>query len=238
MKYLIPLAFVVVPALALAQPAARVPAPATLQVTGAATVSQLPDRVYIDIGVTTQSSHPQTAAQSNASRVSKVLAALRAAAGPGAVLTTINYAIQPRYRYHNDGTPPTLTGYTVSNVVRVQLDTLQRIGRVIDAASATGANLQQNLRFALRDPEAVRLRALARAAVRARHAAETLAAALDLRIIRIVSVRQIGGSAMPPTPRIYAMAIRAQRVSTPIQSGRIDVTVRVTLTVAVARKSE
>lgn len=238
MNRLFGLAFIAVPALALARPAAHTQAPASLEVTGQAAVWTAPDRAFIDVGVTTEASDPPTAAQRNAVRVSRVTAALRRAAGPGAVLKTINYSIQPQYRYHAHGQSRTLTGYAVRNWVQVQLDTLARIGRVIGAASTAGANLQQDLRFSLRHPEAVQLRALAQAAAHAHAAAETLAAALGLRIVRIISVRQVRVGASSPRPRIYRMGIRAAPGAAPIQPGLIRVTARVILTVAVAHKSE
>lgn len=237
MTRLLLLALAIAPPLALARPLSLVRGPATVQVSAQAIVSSAPNRVYIDVGVRSEARRPDAAAADNAARVAEVIRAVRKAAGPGTRLTTADYSLAPQYQYHPNGKPPTLTGYTVTNIVRVRLDTLERIGAVIDAANAAGANMQQNLRFALRDPEAARLRALAQAAHRARAAARAVAAALDLRIVRIVSVRQTGVSVEPPgPPRLYEQAIRVRRASpvTPIESGGIRVTANISLTVAVA----
>lgn len=236
MKPLTLLALVLAPALALAGPTTGARAPATVQVSARATVSRAPDRVYIDVGVRAEARSPQAAAADNAARLATVIAAVRKASGPDAQLTTANYSVSPQYEYHRNGKPPTLTGYAVTNLVRVRLDDLQRIGAVIDAANGAGANMQQNLRFALRDPEAARLRALAQAARRARESARALAAALGLRIVRIVSVREDGVAISPRSPVIHGQAIRAQpaRLPTPIEAGGIPVTANVSLTVAVA----
>ncbi len=233
MNRLVPLALVLMPALALAGPHGAAGSPATLQVSAQGTVSRAPDRVYIDVGVQTQARRPKVAAADNAARVARVISAVRKAAGPGAQLKTTNYTVAPQYQYHTNGKPPTLTGYVVTNLVRVRLDDLEHIGAVIDAAAGSGANVQQNLRFALRDPEAARLRALAQAARRAQKAAHALATALGLRIVRIVSVRQMGVSVVPPRPRMYMQAVRAQRRPTPIESGGIHVTANISLIVAV-----
>ncbi len=230
MKCLTLLVFAVAPVLAWASTRPLT----TLRVAAEATVSQMPDRVYLDVGVRTDSRHSQAAASRNADLTSKVLAAVRRAAGPGARLTTSNYSVVPQYRYDNDGRPPTLTGYEVSNVVRIRLNDLMRVAQVIDAATVAGANLQHNLRFALRDPQAARLRALARAARRARADASTLAAALGLRIVRIVSARETGAAAPPPSPRIYSQAVRMQPRATPIEWSAIHVTAGVGLTVVAA----
>ena len=80
------------------------------------------------------------------------------------------------------------------------------------------------------------MQALAQAAQRARQAARALAAALGLRIVRVVTVRESGAPVVPPGPVIHSQAIRMARMApaTPIESGRIRVTAGVNLTVAVA----
>jgi uncharacterized protein YggE len=236
MKHLRLSALALAPALALAGPAAAARPASTLQVGARATVSRAPDRVYIELGVRTEARRPTAATAQNAVRVAAVVAAVRNAAGPGARLATADYSVAPQYQYHNDGKAPTLTGYVVTNILRVRLDELTRIGAVIDAASGAGANVQQTLRFALRDPEAARLQALAQAAQRARQAARALAAALGLRIVRIVTVRGGGTSVVPPGPVSHPLAIRMERMApaTPIESGRIRVSADVDLIVAVA----
>lgn len=223
-----------VPAVAFARSAA-VPHTATLQVSAKATVSRAPDRVYIDVGVRTEARRPKIATTENAARIAKVLAAVRAAAGAGAHLSTADFSLTPQYQYHNDGKAPTLTGYSVTHLVHVRLDDLKRIGAVIDAASRAGANMQQNLRFVLRDPEAARLHAVQEAARRAHDTARALAAALNLRIVRIVSARQSGLSLVPPRPILHAQVTRMRPMApaTTIEARSIRVTATISLTVAV-----
>ena len=62
-------------------------------------MSETPDRVYIDIGVTTQAQQSEAAASQNAARLSAVIAAVKRAAGAGAQLTTTEYSINPNYNY-------------------------------------------------------------------------------------------------------------------------------------------
>jgi uncharacterized protein YggE len=113
-----------------APPAPTEPPPATIQVTGQAKVSEAPDRVYIDIGVTTRARNSEAAASQNARQLSAVIGAMKRAAGPGAQLTTTEYSISPDYSYPPHGAP-VIVGYTASNVVRVRLDDLRKIGAVL-----------------------------------------------------------------------------------------------------------
>ncbi len=100
---------------------------------------------------------------------------------------------------------------------------------VAPALAWASANLQQNLRFALRNPQAVRLRALARAAAR------MLAAALGLRIARIASARETGAAAPLRRAReSTSQAVRLQSRATPIERSAIHVTAGVGLTVVAA----
>src|SRR6185437_4102962 len=165
---LLPHATAFAAAIARAPPRPRLPRPATIQVTGQAQASKPPDRVYIDIGVTTQAQKSEAAASENAARISAVIAAVRRAAGPGVELTTAQYSVSPNYNYPRDGGTPTLVGYTVSNVVQVRLDDLRKVGPVIDAATQAGSNNVQDIRFALRDEDVPRSEALRKAALNAR----------------------------------------------------------------------
>src|SRR5204863_153080 len=64
---------------------AETPTPtlSSIRVTGDARVTAKPDRVQIDVGVTTRATHSQDAAAENARQVEAMLAAVRKAAGPG-----------------------------------------------------------------------------------------------------------------------------------------------------------
>lgn len=238
MRALVVIALSAASSWAIAQPlpgSPPVPRPATIRVTGQAKVSETPDRVYIDIGVTTQAQKSQAAASQNAARLSAVIAAVKRAAGAGAQLTTTEYSISPNYNYPRDGGTPTIVGYTVSNLVQVRLDDLQKIGRVIDAAAQAGSNNVQDIRFALRDEQAPRSEALREAALDARQDADALAGALDLRVVRILAVdEQSPGPTPTPIVRQAMRFAAAQAPATSIQAGTIDVNATVTLTVEVA----
>lgn len=200
-------------------------------------MSTAPDRVYIDIGVTTQAQKSEAAATQNAARLAAVIAAVRAAAGAGAQLTTAQYSINPNYNYPRAGGSPTLVGYTVTNVVQVRLDDLHMTGKVIDGAARAGSNNVQDIRFALRDEETPRREALRQAALNARQEADTLAGALGLRVVRVLSVEEQSPAAVRP-PIMYAQSMRLARAEaapvTPVEHGTLALTATVTLTVEVA----
>jgi uncharacterized protein YggE len=206
----------------------------SIRVTGDAKVTARPDRVQIDIGVTTRAAQSQEAASQNARQVDAVLAAVRKAT-PAAVLKTISYSLNPTYQYHSNGEEPTITGYSAVNVVQVTLDDLAKIGTVIDSATLAGANHVQGIQFTLRDQDAVRAEALRQAATRARAEADVLAAALALKVVRVLSVEENSPRMVPV--RAYMGAPRTTAITaatTPVEAGTLDVTADVMLTVEVS----
>jgi uncharacterized protein YggE len=214
---------------------AQQPPVSSIRVTGDAKVTAKPDRVQIDIGVTTRAPQSQDAAAQNARQVEAVLAAVRKAAGPAAVLKTISYSLNPNYQFHPNGGEPTIDGYTANNVVQVTLDELSKIGSVIDAATQAGANHVQGIQFTLRDQAAVRAQALREAATRARAEAEVLAEALGLKVVRVLSVEESSPGIVPV--RVLAGAPRTMVTAaapTPVETGTLDVTANVTLSVEVS----
>ena len=202
--------------------------PPHIRTTGEATVTVRPDRAMIDVGVVTQAGTSQAAVTQNAQKLEATLARLRQMLGAGADIKTISYSVTPNYQYPREGGQPTITGYTATNIVRVTLDDLTKVGNVIDTATQGGANQIQNLRFTLKDESPVKAQALREAAVKARASAQALASALDMTVVRVLSVVEAGSPVIPIRDVAFA---KAEGASTPIEPGTIEVTASVTFTV-------
>lgn len=213
---------------------AQQPPVSSIRVSGEAQVTAKPDRVQIDIGVTTHAESSQEAATQNARQVDAVLAALKKVAGPTAVLKTVNYSLSATYKYQS-GHEPIVTGYNASNLVQLTLDDLTKVGSVIDAAAQAGANDVRGIQFTLREPDAVHADALRKAAARARADAEVLAQALGLKIVRVLNVEETGGRFVPVMRTMAAAPAMAKAdVATPVESGTLDIAASLVLTVEVA----
>jgi uncharacterized protein len=210
----------------------------SIRVTASAKVTAKPDRVEIDIGVTTHAKTSQEAAAENARQVDAVLTAVKQATGNTATLKTVSYTLNPDYQYHNSasssGGEPTLVGYSAANVVQVTLDDLAKIGGVIDAGTHAGANQVHGIRFTLRDADTVRAEALRQAAARARAEAEVLAGALNVHVVRVLYAEENSPGVTPIFRPMAARAMSATAVATPVESGTLDITADVTLTVEVS----
>lgn len=208
--------------------------PPSIRVSAQATVQASPDQAEVDIGVVTRAPRSQPAAASNAEQSSRVIAAIRKLLGPEPNVRTAAYSIRPVYsqpREPRDEPAPMVTAYEVQNVVRVTLTDLMKVDEVIDAATGAGANRIEGIRFSLRDEAAAHAKAMRQAADAARARAETLASALGVRIVRVLSASE---ESPPIRPFAELSARRAGQPATPIEIDAIDVTASVTLVVEVA----
>ena len=119
--------------------------------------------------------------------------------------------------------PPRLTGYHASNVVRVELVDLARLGPVIDAAVGAGANEVEGIQFAVANEAPYRVQALRQASAEARTKAQAIAEALGVHLGNLLEASEAGVEVTPPRPVFF------ERAATPIQPG--EMTVRATVTV-------
>jgi uncharacterized protein YggE len=210
----------------------RVP---TIRAHGRATVTAKPDRVQIDIGVVSQGKTAQAASAANATQFSKVVAELKKLTGAGSEIQTVSYSVRPDYRYPKEGGTPSIAGYTATNVVRVESAKVDAAGEIIDAASASGANRIQSIRFTVKDERALRAQALREAAKDARSNADAMAAGLGLKVLRVLRVEDSPQPIPYPEQReVFAMrAASADAPPTPVEAGTIDVQASVMITVEI-----
>ncbi|MCC6328883.1 MAG: SIMPL domain-containing protein [Acidobacteria bacterium] len=202
----------------------------SIRTNGEAMVTAQPDRARIDIGVTTEAATSQSAVSQNAEALEATLTRLRQLLGANANIKTIGYTLTPNYRYPKDGGERTLTGYTATNIVRVTMDDLTKVGSVIDAATQAGANRVNSLEFSLKNENTAKDQALREAALDARRKADALAAALGLKIVRVLTVVENGPIAVPVRNVAFA---RSAEAATPIEPGMIEIRAQVSVTVEI-----
>ena len=129
--------------------------------------------------------------------------------GADADIKTINYALNPDYQYRPIGGKSSVSSYTALNVVRVTLDDLEKVGSVIDTATQAGANHVESVRYTVRDQQVLHSQAVREAALKARASADALASALNLKIVRVVSVEEAGDASPPRDPMQRTRGTRA-----------------------------
>lgn len=182
-----------------------------------AEASRVPDVATISAGVVTQAADANAAMRANAEQMDRVMKAVRAAGIAERDIQTSGISVHPQYRY-GDNQPPTITGYQASNTVSIKVRDIARLGEVLDALVASGANQVNGPSFEIDRPEAVYDEARRDALELARARAEMYAKSLGMRVRRIVSISE-GGGLQPPVPMMKAMAMDARMESAPVAPG-------------------
>ncbi len=203
-----------------------------VRATGEATVTAHPDRAQVSIGVLTQASTAQAAATANATQTTQVIDSIKRTLGEGGDLKTTGYSISPQYQY-TAGRSPKITGYQASNTVLIVVNDLPLLGKVIDAASDSGANNINGVSFSLKDETHARNQALAEAAMKARAAAESIAKALSVRVVGVLQAETSQAPIVRPLTRSFAANALPQAMPTPIEPGDLDIRASVTVTLEV-----
>jgi len=222
------LAILVLPWLARA---AEEPPRRTIAVVGHAEVKQPPDRVDVSFAVETTAAQANEAVADNAKRSAAVSSAVKKLLAASDTLATTGYAIEPRYEPERPGEQrqPHITGYVVRNEVQVRSQEIDRVGALLDAAAAAGANRVNGIRFLLANRSEPLRAAIEAAAGDAKAQADSMARGLGVQLGRVLSATT--SNEPVPTPRRFeAMAMTAGAPApTPIEAG--DVTVSATVQV-------
>ena len=217
----------------LAQQPTVTPAVPYIRVHGEATVSAQPDRMQMDVGVISQGATSQAAADANAKQSSAVVEQLRKMVPAGSI-KTVNFSVNPNYQYPKDGSPPSISGYTANNTVRLELDDLKALRQVIDAATRSGANNVNRVSFGLRDERLARAEALGKAADQARAGAEALAQQMKVKLGRLLSLEEEQPVIVAPGRQVELSANNKPGAQSPlVEPGTIEIHASVRLTIEV-----
>ena len=196
-----------------------------------------PDTAVIVFSVVTQSSQAIAAQQENARKSEGVRTAVEALAADAKIdVKTSDYTLQPEYNY--DVSPAKIKGYEVRNTVTVSVSKIEKVGHIVDAATAAGANSVEGIQFVVGQESPAQAEALALATKQAMAKAEAIAASLNGRIVRIVQSTE-GGIDPLHVQSSYMNANAATNTAiakpmTPIKAGSLDVRSQVVLVVDIA----
>lgn len=204
-----------------------------------------PDTAIITFSVVTQGKQAVDAQQQNARKSEAVKTAVEAVtADAKAEIKTSDYNLSPEQDY-SSGRMPKIVGYDVRNTVTVSIDKLDRVGAIIDAATAAGANSVQGIQFVVGEESPAQGQALELATKQAMAKAEAAARSLNGKIVRVV--QSIEGGVPPQmvdaeyTGHANALSNtallgvdRKPMIATPVQAGQQIVRSQVVLVVEIA----
>lgn len=233
MRNLILAALVALPSAAAAQQ--PVEQPRTITVNGVATVEREPEQGVVLLAVESEAANARAAADANATKMAQLIPALRRAGITERNIRTVSYELRPEYaRQERNDQAPRIAGYRAINMVQVTVDTVSRMGGVIDVAIGSGANRVANISFQLRDPRAAHMEAAAIAMRYARQEAEIVAEAAGERLGPAQSIHTGGYMPQPRPMPMYARmdmieVAAAPAPPTPIEGGTLTIMANVTV---------
>ena len=200
-----------------------------LSISAQAEARRVPDIATLSTGVVTQAADANSAMRANAEQMDRVVAEIRKAGIAARDIQTSGVNLYPQYR-HAENQPPTITGYQASNTVNITVRDIDRLGPIMDALVASGANQVNGPSFDVDDKDSAYDEARKAAIDKARARAEMYAGTLGMRVRRIVSINE-GGGFGPPVPMMAmdAIQVTGSRAKTSISPG--ENTLSVTLDV-------
>jgi hypothetical protein len=217
---------------ALAAPAATPQAAAhdqpekrTISLAASGVVKTAPDVVEISAGVTSEAPSARAALDKNTQAMSKVVEMLKGEGIEAKDIQTANFSIGPVYEQKEDGKPPVVTGYRVTNQVRITLRDIGKLGAILDKVVSLGANQIDSIEFGLAKPEALKDEARKLAVKNVTDNAKLYAEAAGVSLGQILSITEEESIYQPQFSQAGARMEAAKAV--PIEAGTAAVEVRV-----------
>jgi len=204
----------------------------TVRVTGTGIVTDNPDVVVLSIGVSVERDSVKQARTEAAEAMAAVIESLKGNGLLDPDIQTQHFSIQQRYDYSKGQRE--FRGYSVTNTVSAKIRDLDTVGNVIDDAAEAGGDLVEinSIQFTIDDPTKLKMQARIAAMQDAQAKAQTLATEGGVTLGKPISISE-SEDYYPPGPVSLEFAFAADAaaaVETPIQSGQLQITVRVNVT--------
>lgn len=184
---------------------AGLPPTNTIYVSGYGEAVGVPDIATFTFSVVSER-QTVAAAQEDATAKANAITAYLAEAGVAEKdIQTSSYSVYPQYDYIQavctaDFCPPgrqQLRGYEVRQTTVVKVRDTAKAGELLSGVGSRGATEVSGLSFTFDDPDALQIEARDKAIADAKEKAESLARALGVRLVRIVSFNENGGYPIP-----------------------------------------
>jgi uncharacterized protein YggE len=209
--------------LAMASAAAAQQTQRQITVIGSAQVEAVPDLASITAGVDTQAATAAEAMAANTEAMGAVFAALEAAGIERRDIQTSQLNLNPVFDTPETPTPqPRVIGYQASNMVTIKVRQVDRLGPVIDAATAAGGNRLYGIGFEVSDPSAALNEVREKAVADARAKAELFARAGGVTLGQVLTIRESPGMGGP-----VPMFARAEAAAPPVSAGTVALSIDV-----------
>lgn len=206
------------------------PAVRQITISGQGQVAATPDMATITLGVTNEADDAATAMAETSQSVRQILGRLTTMGLAARDIQTRQLSLNPLWsnRSYDSDKRPKITGFQASNTVIVRIMDLAKLGDILDAVIADGANNFNGLQFSVQEPAPLRNAARRAAVADAIARANLLADAAGVTLGMVLSMSEQGGARMP-------MPMADMRVSSvPVAVGEITIQASVTMVFQIA----
>jgi hypothetical protein len=200
--------------------------PKTLSISGTGVINVKANQATVSLGVYTEDKLANTAIDENAVKMTAVITALKKLGFTDNDMQTTTYTVYPNYNYD----VRQVVGYQVTNMIQIKIKDLTKVGSAIDAASTAGANRVDSIGFGITEEtaSAMKLQAYTAAIADVKAKSDVITSGLGIHITGVQSVNE--SSYYPIVDyRSYDAASSGAKVSTPVLSGNLSVSVTLSI---------
>ena len=191
---------------------------------GTGTTQAVPDTAEMSFGVTTTSPNAKAALDEASKGAEQIASAVKKQGIAAEDIQTQNVSVYPQTVDQNG--KQVITGYQASLNVTVKVRDISKLGEVISAANAAGANDISGPTFTVGDPAPARAKAIEAAVADARKSGEAMAKAAGKSVGAVLSMSS-SDVGMVPGPLYGAAGMAGAVKSVPIEPGQLDITANV-----------
>jgi uncharacterized protein YggE len=208
-----------------AQDAYRPATGTLLQIEADGSVKVAPDTMSVSASVVTTGATAAEALDRNNKLAGRLIQAVKASNIRIARLQTSDLEVRPRFaetkNQDDDDTPPRILGYVAHDTLEVELSEVAQAGNLISLMFEAGANEISGPQFSLRDPAPAQRKAEQAAIAAARAEADSYAAALGMKVSRVLRVSDTG---FGDNDRNTIVVTGSRVAATPIEPGDVTYT--------------
>ncbi|WP_319826489.1 SIMPL domain-containing protein [Thalassovita sp.] len=196
-----------------------------LTVTGEGSVAAVPDMAMVSLGVVHQDRDAALAMARSSDATAAMLKRLTDLGIEPRDVQTSQVSLSPVYSGRESTGEPRIEGFRASLMLNLRVRDLDRLGAILGAVLADGANRFSGLQFGLIEPQPVEDAARKAAVADAMRKAVLYADAAGVKLGRVVSIHENGGGGVMPK----MMAASERMADVPIAEGELNLAQSVTI---------
>ncbi len=164
----------------------------TITVSDTGTIYAKPDLVLTTFSITTEAKTVVEAISENTKKMNAVIQFIKEQKVEDKDLKTTSFNIYPRYEWYEKSElypvgKRVLVGYETQQSLQVKIRDMEKIGQIIEGATAAGVNQVGDLQFTIDNQDELKKEARAEAIEKAKAKAKELASQLGINLVRITN---------------------------------------------------